>query len=126
MLSLAPGLTHTRCARLPACAGTHTHSPIRVHARAHATPLQVTLVINFDVPVERDLRTPAFETYLHRIGRSGRFGRKGAAFNLVTGDSVSCHGRPCLCLQPPTHTCLHARLLPGRMAGVAFVRVLAL
>lgn len=39
--------------------------------------------------MERDLRTPAFETYLHRIGRSGRFGRKGAAFNLVTGDSVS-------------------------------------
>lgn len=41
------------------------------------------------MPVERDLRTPAFETYLHRIGRSGRFGRKGAAFNLVTGESVS-------------------------------------
>lgn len=49
---------------------------------------QVTLVINFDVPVERDLRTPAFETYLHRIGRSGRFGRKGAAFNLITGQTV--------------------------------------
>ena len=49
---------------------------------------QVTLVINFDVPVERDLRTPAFETYLHRIGRSGRFGRKGAAFNLITGPTV--------------------------------------
>ncbi|KAK9828467.1 hypothetical protein WJX72_000149 [[Myrmecia] bisecta] len=46
---------------------------------------QVTLVINYDVPVERDGRTPAFETYLHRIGRSGRFGRKGAAFNLVSG-----------------------------------------
>jgi ATP-dependent RNA helicase DDX19/DBP5 len=46
---------------------------------------QVTLVINFDVPVERDVRVPAFETYLHRIGRSGRFGRKGAAFNLVSG-----------------------------------------
>lgn len=45
--------------------------------------LQVTLVINFDVPVERDGTTPAFETYLHRIGRSGRFGRKGAAFNLT-------------------------------------------
>lgn len=53
-------------------------------------PQKVTLVINFDVPVERDLRTPAFETYLHRIGRSGRFGRKGAAFNLVTGDAVRC------------------------------------
>ncbi|KAK9798531.1 hypothetical protein WJX73_010421 [Symbiochloris irregularis] len=47
---------------------------------------QVTLVVNYDMPVERDLRTPAFETYLHRIGRSGRFGRKGAAFNFVCGD----------------------------------------
>jgi superfamily II DNA/RNA helicase len=49
---------------------------------------QVTLVINYDVPVEKDHRTPAYETYLHRIGRSGRFGRKGAAFNLVTGEQV--------------------------------------
>ena len=49
---------------------------------------QVTLVINYDVPVERNYRDPAFETYLHRIGRSGRFGRKGAAFNLVTGFTV--------------------------------------
>ena len=48
---------------------------------------QVTLVINFDVPTERDLTVPAYETYLHRIGRSGRFGRKGAAFNLVTGEA---------------------------------------
>lgn len=50
--------------------------------------MQVNLVINFMVPVERDNMTPAFETYLHRIGRSGRFGRKGAAFNLVTGAKV--------------------------------------
>ncbi|KAL6777779.1 hypothetical protein ACKKBG_A15620 [Auxenochlorella protothecoides x Auxenochlorella symbiontica] len=48
---------------------------------------QVTLVINLDLPVEKDVRIPAFETYLHRIGRSGRFGRKGVAFNLVTGDT---------------------------------------
>ncbi|CAL8468415.1 g7955 [Coccomyxa elongata] len=47
---------------------------------------QVTLVINYDVPVEKDWTTPAYETYLHRIGRSGRFGRKGAAFNLVSGE----------------------------------------
>jgi len=46
---------------------------------------QVTLVVNYDVPVERDGRTPQYETYLHRIGRSGRFGRKGAAFNLIYG-----------------------------------------
>ena len=45
-------------------------------------------MVNYDVPVERDGREPAFETYLHRIGRSGRFGRKGAAFNLVTGAQV--------------------------------------
>jgi len=47
----------------------------------------VTLVINYDMPVERDGKTPAYEDYLHRIGRSGRFGRKGAAFNLVHGDA---------------------------------------
>ncbi|XP_002987850.2 DEAD-box ATP-dependent RNA helicase 38 [Selaginella moellendorffii] len=45
---------------------------------------QVTLVVNFDLPVTRDYpKQPDYETYLHRIGRSGRFGRKGAAFNLV-------------------------------------------
>lgn len=49
---------------------------------------QVTLVINYDVPTEKDQRTPAYETYLHRIGRSGRFGRKGAAFNLTCGPAV--------------------------------------
>lgn len=46
---------------------------------------QVTLVINYDVPVERDGQTPNYETYLHRIGRSGRFGRRGYAFNLLCG-----------------------------------------
>lgn len=50
--------------------------------------LQVTLVVNFNVPMERDGRSPAYETYLHRIGRSGRFGRKGAAFNLICGPEV--------------------------------------
>lgn len=37
----------------------------------------VNVVINFDLP-----NTP--ETYLHRIGRSGRFGHYGLAVNLVT------------------------------------------
>jgi superfamily II DNA/RNA helicase len=57
-------------------------------ASRFAARCQVTLVVNYDVPTERNGRDPAFETYLHRIGRSGRFGRKGAAFNLVTGDQV--------------------------------------
>lgn len=50
-------------------------------------------MINYDVPVERDQRTPAYETYLHRIGRSGRFGRKGVAFNLVSGAEVGAWAR---------------------------------
>merc|ERR1712007_421094 len=42
---------------------------------------QVSLVINYDLPKDR-------ENYIHRIGRSGRFGRKGVAINFVTGDDV--------------------------------------
>jgi len=38
---------------------------------------QISLVINYDVPYK-------VEPYIHRIGRSGRFGRKGVAINLVT------------------------------------------
>lgn len=38
---------------------------------------QVSLVINYDLPVNR-------ENYIHRIGRGGRFGRKGVAINFVT------------------------------------------
>jgi translation initiation factor 4A len=38
---------------------------------------QVSLVINFDMP-----KYP--QTYIHRIGRSGRFGRKGSAINFIT------------------------------------------
>ena len=39
---------------------------------------QVSLVINYDLPA-------SIENYLHRIGRSGRFGRKGVAINFVVG-----------------------------------------
>ena len=46
----------------------------------------VTLVVNHDVPTERT-GDPAYETYLHRVGRTGRFGRKGAAFNLILGNT---------------------------------------
>ena len=43
----------------------------------------VCLVVNYDVPIDRDEK-PDFETYLHRIGRTGRFGRKGTAINLIS------------------------------------------
>lgn len=42
---------------------------------------QVSLVINYDLPLNR-------ENYIHRIGRSGRFGRKGVAINFVKDDDV--------------------------------------
>ncbi len=38
---------------------------------------QISVVINFDVPKD-------IHTYLHRIGRSGRWGRKGIGLNLIT------------------------------------------
>jgi len=43
---------------------------------------QVTLVINFDLP-DIPGNKPDYESYLHRIGRTGRFGRTGTAINLV-------------------------------------------
>jgi len=43
---------------------------------------QVSLVINYDFPVNREL-------YIHRAGRSGRFGRKGIAINFVANDDIS-------------------------------------
>uniref|UniRef100_A0A8C3UMA0 RNA helicase n=1 Tax=Catharus ustulatus TaxID=91951 RepID=A0A8C3UMA0_CATUS len=41
---------------------------------------QVTTVVNFGLPVDLD-GEPDYETYLHRIGRAGRFGHRGIAFN---------------------------------------------
>ncbi len=43
---------------------------------------QVSIVINFDVP-------KCVHNYLHRIGRSGRWGRKGVAINFITRDDIS-------------------------------------
>jgi len=42
---------------------------------------QVSLVINYDVPTSR-------EFYIHRIGRSGRFGRKGVAISLAKAEEM--------------------------------------
>ncbi|KAJ7616895.1 DEAD-domain-containing protein [Mycena polygramma] len=42
----------------------------------------VSLDINYDLPTNR-------ETYIHRIGRSGRFGRKGIAINFVAANDVA-------------------------------------
>lgn len=46
---------------------------------------QVTIVVNFDLPTDQQGRADC-ETYLHRIGRTGRFGKNGIAINLVDSD----------------------------------------
>ena len=46
---------------------------------------QLSLVINFDLPREK-------ETYIHRIGRSGRYGRKGVSINFVTERDLEYQG----------------------------------
>ncbi|PNI65582.1 DDX25 isoform 4, partial [Pan troglodytes] len=48
---------------------------------------QVTIVVNFDLPVKQG-EEPDYETYLHRIGRTGRFGKKGLAFNMIEVDEL--------------------------------------
>ena len=42
---------------------------------------QLSLVINFDIPNNN-------ENYIHRIGRSGRYGRKGIAINFLTDKDI--------------------------------------
>ena len=42
---------------------------------------QVSLVINYELPVQMD-------NYIHRIGRSGRYGRKGNAINLLCNEDM--------------------------------------
>tara|TARA_B100001094_G_scaffold63340_1_gene59287 strand:+ start:1435 stop:2574 length:1140 start_codon:yes stop_codon:yes gene_type:complete len=42
---------------------------------------QLSLVINYDIPREK-------ETYIHRIGRSGRYGRKGVAINFINESEI--------------------------------------
>ncbi len=42
----------------------------------------VTMVINYDIPDDS-------ESYVHRIGRTGRMGRKGEAWSFVSGDDAS-------------------------------------
>ena len=84
-------------------------------------PLQVSLVINYDLP-----NNP--ENYLHRIGRSGRFGRKGVAINFVTKDDERllqaslgplCAALLVLCAAAPWAVWLLGALCLGGWARVA-------
>lgn len=65
----------------------------------------VSVVINYDLPNER-------ANYIHRIGRAGRFGRKGVAINLVTGRDLADLQH----LREYYHTQIES--LPANMAGL--------
>ena len=41
----------------------------------------MNLLINYELPTDKSL-------YIHRIGRSGRFGRKGVAINFVNSTNA--------------------------------------
>lgn len=65
----------------------------------------VNVVINFDFPKNA-------ETYLHRIGRSGRFGHRGLAINLINWDDRY--------LLSPSTRYTNAQILTG--SGLIFTR----
>ncbi len=44
----------------------------------------MTIVVNYDLPMDVNGAADC-ETYLHRIGRTGRFGKTGLAINLIDG-----------------------------------------
>ena len=67
---------------------------------------QVSLVINYELPVQR-------ENYVHRIGRSGRFGRKGVAINLLVGEEMK------LMKEIETHYATTLTTLPEDLAAIA-------
>ena len=79
MLSSHPHLLLTLL--LPSEAGA-TRVLISTNVTARGIDVQqVSTVINFDIP--RDVHT-----YLHRAGRSGRWGRKGTCINFVTKHDI--------------------------------------
>jgi translation initiation factor 4A len=68
---------------------------------------QVSLVFNFDIPPFEDK-----ENYIHRIGRCGRFGRKGTAISLLTPAEKD------VLDQIGSHYDFKTTALPGDLKGV--------
>lgn len=60
-------------------------------ARGYDVP-EVSTVVNYDLPIHFDERSRSAlprgdsETYIHKVGRTGRFGKKGVAINLLHGE----------------------------------------
>ena len=73
----------------PAAFGSNAPSPAPppnlpafVQAAKDSVPIiRITLVVNYDLPVDLD-------SFIHRVGRTGRIGRKGEAWSLVSRDDA--------------------------------------
>lgn len=50
---------------------------------------RVNIVINYDMPETSDMYGNGADTYLHRVGRAGRFGTKGLAITFVASEKDS-------------------------------------
>ena len=68
---------------------------------------QVSVVINYDIPNK-------IESYIHRIGRSGRFGRKGVAINFITNHDISKLQN----IEKYYHTCIDEMVDPDHVANI--------
>lgn len=88
-------VTTNVCARGKNSAPVHQHGRVQlfvfIFLLFHTKGIdveQVSVVINFDLPVDKD-GNPDNETYLHRIGRTGRFGKRGLAINMVGNTNMN-------------------------------------
>ena len=66
---------------------------------------QVSLVINYELPTQK-------ENYIHRIGRAGRFGRKGVTINLISNDELRVRG------EIEQHFSIKMENLPSDLANI--------
>ena len=64
---------------------------------------QVSLVINYELPTQK-------ENYIHRIGRAGRYGRKGVTINLISPEEARAVG------EIETHWKISLEQLPNDLA----------